>query len=78
MRGPMIEDSPKTAPNAPNSLGRFSNLTACPRICRIAMKMPAAPTPERARPKIKMYTSGAIPQMREPTAAVKVSTCHRT
>jgi len=63
---PATEETAKTAPNAPNRRGRSSSLVTRAIIVRIEIKIPAAPTPATARPKMRNGILGATPQKRDP------------
>lgn len=62
------EGSKRPRPDSPSSLGRCSSLVTSATIERTATKMPAAPTPAKARPKMRILMLGAAAQMTDPTS----------
>lgn len=55
-RGPTAEATANTAPNEPNNIGRSSRRVTSAMMDRIAVKIPAAPAPATARPKMSTST----------------------
>jgi hypothetical protein len=62
----MTELTANTPPKRPNNFGRCSRRVTSAMMDKTETKMPAAPQPARARPKIKELTLGAAAQMRDP------------
>lgn len=64
----MTDARAKTAPNEPMSAGRFSRGQISAIMAMQEPKIPAAPTPAKARPKMSTFMFGATPQMRDPSS----------
>lgn len=62
----LTDANAKTAPKDPISAGLFSNGQISAIIAMHDPNIPAAPTPAKARPKMRTFMLGATPQMREP------------
>lgn len=57
-KGPITLETAKTLPNIAKMIGRCCNVVTLAMIENADTKMPAAPTPERARPKIRRLMLG--------------------
>jgi hypothetical protein len=63
----------KTPPKEPMRAGRFSRGQISAMMERQEPKMPAAPTPANARPKMRTFMVGATPQISEPTSKITMA-----
>ena len=70
IKGPATEANAKTPPKEPKRSGRWSRRETRDRIVRMERKIPEAPTPWKALPKIRTFMLGATPQIREPISNI--------
>ena len=76
MSGPQTEAIPYIAPKSAPYLARFSIGTDKPIMIKLPANIPAEPTPEIARPMIRVVELGETPQMRDPISKMTIATIY--
>lgn len=69
----MTELIANTAPNSPRRRGLCSRVVTSATMDRTLTKVPAAPTPANARPKINTSTVGATPHSKLPISKTQIA-----